>query len=617
MEVLGNLKIQKTTNTLLDMRNATGTYSTSNTIDLTYAYSSNGINRSSFLMTGRNNTESYKWRTGTISDNQWGNSGEYRIDELHSSSWESRINIKSISGNVGIGTDAPDTKLHVEGQIKITGGVPGTNKILTSDATGLATWETVNAVGLVGATGADGSAGADGTDGGQGIKGDKGDTGNAGPAGPATDTNYYLDSATMNGNTLELGRNGGLSDLTVDLDQFLDDTNLWSENGANIYRNSNVGIGTATPLTDLHVGGSTIVDTQAWVKNNLIIGQFNNSANIVEIWNEDVSSLRVGSANDIAAFGTQIILQRQRGTFNSSTACNVGDTIGRIIFKSTDNSKYVELSSTHTTTGYDFKIRAETNTDDFYIKGGVGNVGLNTDDPTERLDVNGKIRMRTGAVNGYIPVADSSGVMTWTPPSSVFNDTNTNYYLNSASIAGNTLTLGVNGTSNVSVNLNWTQNGNNLYNANSGNVGVNTSTPTSHLHVDGSVAKALQWGGVQNYTITDDDYTIIAQATYNVTLPNPDNNRGRVIVVKMNGSGTVSVCVANPTGVNGQVIDTSYTFINLTGVGSAITLQAEGSQGKWHIISCCGTHEKKTHTPGVGVTYPVGGLPPAFPSTSN
>ncbi len=43
-------------------------------------------------------------------------------------------------GNVGIGTLTPSTKLEVAGQIKITGGSPGANKVLTSDSTGLATW---------------------------------------------------------------------------------------------------------------------------------------------------------------------------------------------------------------------------------------------------------------------------------------------------------------------------------------------------------------------------------------------------------------------------------------------------------------------------------------------
>jgi len=44
--------------------------------------------------------------------------------------------------NIGIGTSSPGSKLEVSGQVKITGGVPGSGKVLTSDASGLATWET-------------------------------------------------------------------------------------------------------------------------------------------------------------------------------------------------------------------------------------------------------------------------------------------------------------------------------------------------------------------------------------------------------------------------------------------------------------------------------------------
>jgi hypothetical protein len=44
-------------------------------------------------------------------------------------------------GNVGIGTTGPGAKLEVNGQVKINGGAPGAGKVLTSDATGLASWQ--------------------------------------------------------------------------------------------------------------------------------------------------------------------------------------------------------------------------------------------------------------------------------------------------------------------------------------------------------------------------------------------------------------------------------------------------------------------------------------------
>ncbi len=51
-------------------------------------------------------------------------------------------NIYNAGSNVGIGTTSPGAKLEINGQMKLTGGSPGNGKVLTSDATGLATWQT-------------------------------------------------------------------------------------------------------------------------------------------------------------------------------------------------------------------------------------------------------------------------------------------------------------------------------------------------------------------------------------------------------------------------------------------------------------------------------------------
>jgi hypothetical protein len=46
------------------------------------------------------------------------------------------------NGNVAIGNVSPTSRLDVDGQLRLRGGAPGAGKVLTSDANGLATWQT-------------------------------------------------------------------------------------------------------------------------------------------------------------------------------------------------------------------------------------------------------------------------------------------------------------------------------------------------------------------------------------------------------------------------------------------------------------------------------------------
>lgn len=66
--------------------------------------------------------------TGATGDSRWTTSG----NDIYNNN----------TGNVGIGVAIPTAKLEVNGQLKITGGNPGAGKVLTSDASGLATWTT-------------------------------------------------------------------------------------------------------------------------------------------------------------------------------------------------------------------------------------------------------------------------------------------------------------------------------------------------------------------------------------------------------------------------------------------------------------------------------------------
>ncbi len=91
------------------------------------------------------------------------------------------------SGKIGIGTATPTADLELAGTLKIVSGTPGAGKVLTSDASGVATWQNAvtssGATGATGVTGATGSAGTNGTNGATGATGAAGTNGTNGATG--------------------------------------------------------------------------------------------------------------------------------------------------------------------------------------------------------------------------------------------------------------------------------------------------------------------------------------------------------------------------------------------------------------------------------------------------
>ena len=172
------------------------------------------------------------------------------------------------SGNVGIGTLSPTTRLDIEGQIRIRGGSPAAGRVLTADATGLATWATP-AGGLPAGTTSQ-TLRHDGTT--WVANSNLFNTGTnvgIGTTAPATrldirDATLWR-SLTVRGsggtNAIVAGNIGGRATIGAHVEAM----NAWAPlainwDGAggfgNILMGGNVGIGTTTPTQRLHVAGN-------------------------------------------------------------------------------------------------------------------------------------------------------------------------------------------------------------------------------------------------------------------------------------------------------------------------------------------------------------------------
>ena len=82
----------------------------------------------------------------------------------------------------------------------------------------------------------------------------------------------------------------------------------------------------------------------------------------------------------------------------------------------------------------------------------AGNIGIGVQAPISKLDVNGQITMKTGATNGYIPVSDANGTMTWTDPATITTATDADWAIDGSGNMSNAnigaVSIGVDATVN-------------------------------------------------------------------------------------------------------------------------------------------------------------------------
>ncbi|MEO0528068.1 MAG: hypothetical protein AAFZ89_12630 [Bacteroidota bacterium] len=102
---------------------------------------------------------------------------------------------------------------------------------------------------------------------------------------------------------------------------------------------------------------------------------------------------------------------------------------------------------------------------------------------------------------------------------------------------------------------------------NDGDMGIGTTTPTSRLEVQGSIAYAINPNSSGSITLGNDDHTIIVGGNLAITLPLANTCAGRFYIIK-NPSFTVTI---------DSYIDTVGSNVTAIPAGGVVWLQSDGT----------------------------------------
>lgn len=487
-----------------------------------------------------------------------------------------RMLIDSVNGNVGIGTTAPTTKLEVIGQVKITGGAPGAGKVLTSDATGLATWTTPAAGGVASVNGATGAVVNSLTMGAAGTN-----TAVTGSGTNAVTINIPTASATNTGklsNTDWTSFNNKLSG-TVTTNILPKSTGTNTMGNSQVFDNgTSVGVGTTTPNASakLDVNGQVRISGGAPGVGKVLTSDATGLAtwqtpsggggavtSVNGATGAVVNSLTMGSAGtntDVTGSGTNAV------TINIPTASATNTGKLSNTDWTTFNNKMGGTGTTNTVPKFS---GASTLTNSQITDNGT-NVGIGNINPIHKLDVNGEAHI--GSSPNIGSVLNLSSTLNSPDPSVSFYNTSLGNAFNIHENAEGQLQFHANNTTPNGGVENIMTLDDDTY-----NVGIGTETPSARLDIKGTGTITASWFGDVEVSERINDTTAgfaLEKAGLYVDTKGNDFNYGVVTEVTSNSASTSYglLCRVSSAPAVGGV---SYGLLAYDPIGASNTYAAQ------------------------------------------
>jgi hypothetical protein len=342
------------------------------------------------------------------------------------------------SGNTAIGNIDPTTKLDVDGQVRIRGGAPGLNKILASDAVGLASWVSANSLlpsGTSGQTmrhdGTDWVANSNLFNNGTGV--------GIGTASIPAESRLVLGAmdATNEGGQLQINAPGGSHTTAYFIDnyqnrlRFMHGTNAGSTAPRMaIDNNGNLGIATSDPNERLEVSSGNVANVGRMVVSNggaasrkgLLLTSPSNSQAYARLESYDYAGAGTGMPliiNNVGGGAVGIGLTAPQSRFHLHSSTTVSDiqlTTSETGMGVLDGlSIYYMTGGAHINNQENTPLQFHTNNSPRMTISAAGNVGIGVTNPTAaRLEVAGQVKINGGAPGaGKVLVSDATGLASW------------------------------------------------------------------------------------------------------------------------------------------------------------------------------------------------------------